>query len=351
MTKRSYKVLIFDGTRFNVPKIRAILSDTYQVLTPKSETEAAKLLGSVAIDLVLLSPESFKAVSEKLDFNKKHLNPNLLKILISEPSERRDVTYLEKAGEIFHFVETPVSGKELSLILKMAFKSYEVLAERNRLVEKLSLALVKLSEANMAAVRVLSEAIEAKDPYTRGHCSRVSKLSKAIAEHLGYDNQMMSRLELGAFLHDIGKIGVRGAILNKNDKLTDDEMEHVKAHTLIGVNIVKGVEWCKKFIPIIRNHHEKINGMGYPDGLKGNDIPLDARILSIADAYDAMTSERPYRHALPLDEALRRIKADSGTQFDPELVKIFIEKEIYKKDLSSVTGLSFKTEEEKRTLN
>lgn len=360
MKKTAYKVLVFDGVKANAQKIKKFLSDAYYVINPKDVNEASQILNREAVDVVLLSPEGYRALQGKLAYNKKYLNPNLLKILISDSSLAHEMYHLEKSGEICHFLETPVSAKELLITLKMAFKCYDIVVERNKLVDKLnqkarillnqrkklSLALVKLKEANLDAIRVLSEAIEAKDPYTRGHCKRVSKLSKAIAEYVGYDDKMMDRLELGAFLHDIGKIGVRGAILNKNAKLTPEEMEHVKAHTLIGVNIVKGVDWCRKFIPIIRSHHEMVNGFGYPDGLKGEDIPLDARILGIADAFDAMTSERPYRNALPLEEAIRRIKAGSGTQFDSKLVEIFLSKEIFKHDLSSVTGFSFKIEEE-----
>jgi putative nucleotidyltransferase with HDIG domain len=232
-----------------------------------------------------------------------------------------------------------------------------MLIERNRLVsklnqkalvllnqrKKLSEALERIKDANLGAIKVLSQAIEAKDPYTRGHCSRVGKLAKAIAENLNYSPKQLKNLELAAFLHDIGKIGIKGAVLNKRGRLTEEEMKHVKLHTVIGENIIKAVEWCRKFIPVIRSHHEMFSGEGYPDGLKADSIPLDARILGIADAFDAMTSKRPYRNALPLDEALRRIKAGSGTQFDPKLVHIFIEKKIYKKDLSSITGISFKT--------
>lgn len=363
MNRSEYKILIFDGNSVNINRIKKILAPKYKVISPKDNEEAVKVIAKERIDLAIMSPKSFKLLQDKLAYNKRYLNPNLIKILIAGYSQVGEMMILEESGQIYGYVETPVSAKEIKLIIRMAFKNLEMLIDRNRLVaklnqkttvllnqqKKLSDALERLNEANLDAIRVLSEAIEAKDPYTRGHCKRVSKLAKAIAEHMGYDDKMMKKLELGAFLHDIGKIGIKGAVLNKNGRLSEEEMEHVKMHTVIGENIIKTVPWCRKFISIIRSHHEMMNGKGYPDGLSGDEIPMDARILGIADAFDAMTSERPYRNALPLEEALRRIKTNSGTQFDSDLVDIFISRQIYKQDLSSITGVSFRTDPGKKT--
>ncbi len=179
------------------------------------------------------------------------------------------------------------------------------------------------------SIIVLSQTIEAKDPYTRGHCLRVRDFSKAIGEKLDFTKEELLYLEFGALLHDIGKIGIAGAILNKNGKLTDEEFEIIKKHPDIGADIIKNVDFYKPIIPLIRYHHEFYNGKGYPVGLKGKDIPIEARVLAVADTYDAMTSDRPYRKAFPKEKALTILKEVAGSQLDPVIVELFISEELY----------------------
>ena len=132
------------------------------------------------------------------------------------------------------------------------------------------------------------------------------------------------KLKYAATLHDIGKIGIAGWVLNKPGALTDEEYTHVKTHPLLGDTIIEPVEFLQGPRPIILHHHERFDGKGYPDGLRGEDIPLSARILSVADAFEAMRSDRPYRKALPLREAREELLSNSGTQFDPEVVRVFL---------------------------
>ncbi|MDY0304313.1 MAG: HD domain-containing phosphohydrolase, partial [Sphaerochaeta sp.] len=134
----------------------------------------------------------------------------------------------------------------------------------------------------------------------------------------------------GALLHDIGKIGIPEEILNKTTELTDEEYEVVKTHPAIGVRIASHLSLLDPFLPIITSHHERLDGTGYPHGLSAAQIPLDVRIISLADAFEAMTSQRPYRDALPLEFALEELKVNSGTQFDPRLVDLFIEEELFR---------------------
>lgn len=187
-----------------------------------------------------------------------------------------------------------------------------------------------ITNAHIDSVIVLSQTIEAKDPYTRGHCLRVRDFSKALGNELGFNKEKLFFLELGAILHDIGKIGVPGIILNKNGKLTDKEYNIIKKHPDIGANIIGNIEFFKPVLSMVRHHHEFINGKGYPQGLKNNKIPIEAKILAVGDVFDAITSDRPYRKAYSLEKALSIIKEASGTQLDPEIVKIFISKKIYK---------------------
>jgi len=166
--------------------------------------------------------------------------------------------------------------------------------------------------------------LELKDPHTRGHSERVAKYSVALARKVGkFTEQELNTLYYSCLLHDIGKMQVSDDILTKPDRLTDEEYEVVKMHTVFGVNAIKNIESLQPCIEIVRHHHERWDGTGYPDGLKGEQIPLLTRIVSIADAFDAMTSHRAYRAALTPDEAYTRIIKGSGTQFDPNLIPHF----------------------------
>lgn len=166
--------------------------------------------------------------------------------------------------------------------------------------------------------------LELKDPHTKGHSERVAKYSVALARKVGkFSEQELNMLYYSCLIHDIGKMQVSDDILTKPDRLTENEYEVVKMHTIFGVNAIKGIESLQPCIDIVRNHHERWDGTGYPDGLKGEEIPLLTRIVAIADAFDAMTSHRAYRAALTPDEAYSRIIKGAGTQFDPGLIPYF----------------------------
>lgn len=172
-------------------------------------------------------------------------------------------------------------------------------------------------------IRALAQVLEARDSYTRGHSERVARYAKAIGEALGLDQKTLLILEQASLLHDIGKIGVRDAVLHKKGALDEEEREAIERHPSIGDDILQPVASLREALDIVRHHHEHWDGKGYPAGLKGNDIPLVARVVAVADAYDAMTSNRPYRQALPRDQALAEIRRQSGVQFDPQVVEAF----------------------------
>jgi len=175
-------------------------------------------------------------------------------------------------------------------------------------------------------VFALVEALEAKDIYTRGHSERVAKYSVILAREIGMTNKEVEMVKKGSLLHDIGKIGVKDAILNKVEKLTQEEIAHIRTHPARGFEICKSLNSFKEYLPCIRWHHERIDGKGHPDGLTGEQIPLTARICSITDAFDAMTSNRPYRKGIsPLQAAnIFEREMDSG-QWDPEILRVFID--------------------------
>lgn len=181
-----------------------------------------------------------------------------------------------------------------------------------------------LKQSLRASFMSLVSAIEAKDLYTQQHSSRVTELSLKIAKKMECEYDDLQRLESSGPLHDIGKIGINDTILNKTDKLNEEEYTHIKTHPLIGVNIVSPLGLDYEELAIIRNHHERWDGKGYPDGLKGDEIPRLSRILSVADAFDAMSSSRAYRKALPFSVCINELKNKSGTQFDPDIIEAAI---------------------------
>ena len=179
----------------------------------------------------------------------------------------------------------------------------------------------KMRKMYLETIRALAAAIDAKDPYTKGHSERVTQTSVALAQELKLPEREIDNIECAALLHDIGKIGIDERILGKDDDLTEEEFKRIKEHTILGAKIIEPVEFLKDSYKAIYHHHERYDGYGYPDGLKEKDIPLSARIIAVADAYDAMGSDRPYRKKLSKDKIMKELTEQSGKQFDPEVVK------------------------------
>ncbi|MCB2228819.1 MAG: PAS domain S-box protein [Desulfarculaceae bacterium] len=196
-------------------------------------------------------------------------------------------------------------------------------AEREQYRRELNQTLEQLETAAMEVVMGLAGAVEAKDPYTRGHADRVRQISLAMARAAGLGPEELTRLEFAAELHDVGKIGVKGEILNKRTPLTTEECEHIKRHPVIAEMILKDVGLLAPVRPLIRAHHERWDGKGYPDGLAGEEIPFLARVMAVADSVDAMRTQRPYRPPLSLADTLEELKRGSGGQFDPRCVQLF----------------------------
>ena len=175
----------------------------------------------------------------------------------------------------------------------------------------------------MGSLATLSAVIEARDPYARGHSSRVTVYAQAMARRIGLDSEQLSVLRLGALLHDVGKLSVPPAVLLKLGPLTEIEVVQVRRHPAAGVRMLRALGVPKEVLPSVLHHHERWDGTGYPRGRAGERIPLEARILTIADSFDAMTSLRPYRARWKVPEALAELRRCAGTQFDPELVEAF----------------------------
>ncbi len=214
---------------------------------------------------------------------------------------------------------------QLLLLIESGIKSIAQMNEIKRINSELSSTYGELEKAYLDSIQVLRYTVEAKDTYTRGHSDRVSEYSVLIGEELGLSEDELKTLRIGGLFHDIGKIGIPDSILQKESKLTDDEYSQIKNHPSIGAHILQDATIFKDIIPIVKYHHEKYDGTGYPCRLKGEDIPYMARIAAVADTFDAMTSKRSYRDALSLDYVKSEFERCSGTQFDPNIAKVFLD--------------------------
>ena len=181
-----------------------------------------------------------------------------------------------------------------------------------------------LEASYLSSVRALANSLDAKDAYTRGHSERVALYSMEIGKRMNLVPEMLKTLHIGALLHDIGKIGISEAILQKTSRLTDEEYQLIKTHPVRGAAIIEPAKFLKEKVPLIKYHHERFDGNGYPEGLKGEVIPLMARIVCVADSYDAMTSKRAYRDTMEKESAAQELLKCSGTQFDPKIVAAFL---------------------------
>jgi len=182
----------------------------------------------------------------------------------------------------------------------------------------------RLQETYLGAIGSLVAAIEARDPYTVGHSARVTQYAVAIAESMELPSESVEELRLAGLLHDLGKIGVPDSILNKAGRLSEEEYSAIKMHPALSMRIIEPLPHLGNIIPIIYHHHERYDGNGYMDGKAGEKIPLGARIIAVADSYEAMTSDRPYRKALSREEAMTELSRNAGSQFDPEVVRHFL---------------------------
>ncbi|MGH9705418.1 MAG: HD-GYP domain-containing protein, partial [Candidatus Acidiferrales bacterium] len=187
-------------------------------------------------------------------------------------------------------------------------------------VERLKQAAAENRELFLGSIRMLAAAIDEKDPYTRGHSGRVAKYSTVIGEAIGWNAEDLDRLRISALLHDVGKIGVDDRVLKKPGKLTDEEFDLMKQHPSKGANIMRPVAQLKDMLPGIELHHERMDGGGYPYGLAGEEIPMMARIIAVADTFDAITTNRPYQSAMDIDYAMERIRSLAVTKFDAKVV-------------------------------
>lgn len=246
------------------------------------------------------------------------LDPRIVTVLMSGHASP-SMTYAGLRAGACDFLPKPYTLAELEMSLARAMA-------RRKLMDHVSIQhQEEIRKVFVSSIRAHARSIEAKDAYTAGHCDRVDRFAELLARrHGGFDEKWIFNLKVASILHDIGKIGVRSAILCKPAALDHHECEEIRTHPAIGGRIVRTLHGFN-LEPAVRHHHERFDGKGYPSGLKGDAIPLESRIILIADTFDAMTSDRPYRRSMPTEHALEELKRFAGTQFDPDLVKVMIE--------------------------
>lgn len=244
----------------------------------------------------------------------------LLSSFITTPVQQLHAGVLSLgAGETFRPVPSRSSDELGALTRNFNRMAETILAQKEDLRKK----AIQLEEAYLGMVRVIAASLDARDPYTLGHSTRVAKMSCELGRRLGMGEEELSHLERAAIFHDLGKIQTPDDVLLKQERLTSAEAEQMKSHPVDGTEILRMAPFLHRYIPVVRSHHEWYNGNGYPDGAKGDEIPLHSQLIALADAFDAMTTDRPYRKALSSEEAVNEILQFRGTQFSPELADAF----------------------------
>ena len=323
---KGYRIIAVDDEEGIVDSLSIFLKRSgYDFVGITDPLEAIERVKNEHFDLMILdfimSPiHGDKVVEEIRKFNK-----DLYILLLTGHKDLAPPLETIRRLDIQGYCEKSDKFDQLLLLIESGIKSISQMNEIKAINQELTGMYDKLEKAYLESIQTLRFAVEAKDAYTRGHSDRVSEYSVLIGEYLNLTEEDIKTLRIGGLFHDIGKIGIPDSILLKETKLDDDEYSQIKNHPSIGAHILCNAEIFQEIIPIVKHHHEKYDGTGYPSKLAGADIPFLARIAAVADTFDAMTSKRTYRDALPLDVVKSEIKRCSGTQFDPEIAKAFLE--------------------------
>lgn len=293
--------------------LRDILSmEGFNVLTASNGQEALERMGGISPDMII-ADIAMPVMDGFSFFQNVRSHPDWLTIpfvFLTARTDREHVLEGKNLGAEDYLVK-PLSRDEL------------VSAVRTRLARSEELRAIRLKQAYEASLTMLANAIDLRDPYTRGHVERVTAYSQVLGIQLDWGDNQLELLRFGAILHDIGKIFIHEAMLFKSKPLNAEDWFEIKRHPVAGAEMIKDVPFLARAVPVVRHHHERWDGMGYPDGLKGKAIPVSARIVAVADAFDAMTIDRPYRAARTPKQAFQEILTLKGSQFDPDIVAAF----------------------------
>lgn len=286
--------------------------------------EAIELVKNEHFDLMILDYLMEPVHGDKVVEEIRKFDKELYILLLTGHKDLAPPLETIRRLDIQGYCEKSDKFDQLLLLVESGIKSVKQMNEIQRINNELLDANEKLEKAYLDTVQTLRYTIEAKDPYTRGHSDRVSEYSILLGQELGLSDDQLKTLRVGGLFHDIGKIGIPDSILLKEAKLTDDEYSQIKNHPSIGAHILCNAAVFQEIIPIVKHHHERYDGKGYPSKLAGDQIPYLARVAAVVDAFDAMTSKRAYRDAIPLETVKAEIERCSGTQFDPAMAEAFL---------------------------
>ena len=323
-----YCLIVDDEPRLRQVLVHLMRNDGFTCLEAENGEEATAVLERQPVTLVMSDLRMPKRDGVSLLGEIRSRWPDTAVVMITAVADVEVAVSCLAMGAM-DYLTKPFHLEEVRARVAQALEKRRLVLEnrgyQERLQEKVAIQARRLEELFLASVQSLAEALEVKDPYTRGHSVRVSHYSVVIAREMGLGGELLRRIELGGHVHDIGKIGVREDVLNKPGKLTNDEYQHIMTHPMVGWRILAPLLGdTPEALNIVRSHHERFDGRGIPDGIAGMEIPIEARIAAAADSFDAMTSDRPYRPGLSMEEALAEIVRCSGTQFDPRVVEAFV---------------------------
>lgn len=322
--KSKYKIIAVDDEIGIIDSLKVYLHN-YSITGVTDPQEAIELVKKEHFDLMLLdyimTPFHGDHVVEEI----RKFNKDLYILLLTGHKDLAPPLETIRKLDIQGYCEKSDKFDQLLLLIESGLKSVEQMNMIKKINVELSDSKELLEKSYLESIEILRRTVEVKDIYTKGHSDRVAEYSLLIGEKLNLPSDEMKTLKIGALFHDIGKIGIPDAILLKTDKLTDDEYSEIKNHPAIGVHILSNASIFADIIPIVKHHHERYDGHGYPSRLAGKEIPYLARIVAVADTFDAMTSKRSYRQALDFDYTMNEIERCKGTQFDPEIADVFLD--------------------------
>lgn len=316
---KKHTILAIDDEENNLSLLKRTLRTNYNVLLASSGEEALDIIEEHGDEISLIVSDQKMPIMEGTEFFQRISDqyPDIVKILLTGHSNIDILIDAINECHLFQYILKPFEPEQLCMIIESGIKKFELSSSKVKILQD-------LSELFYQTIKSIAFALDAKDEYTHGHSMRVTLYSLALAKALNLPDDLLEEIETAGLLHDIGKIAIPEKILLKPGKLTDEEFAVIKMHPELGEKLVQGIEKLKIISNWLKSHHERYDGGGYPEGLAGEQIPISSRIIAIADTYDAMTSSRSYRQALSHETAIEEIKRCSGTQFDPELAKIFV---------------------------
>ncbi len=315
-------ILIVDDEINNIQLLKRTFRGLYNILTASSGVEGLNIINKEGDGISLIVSDQKMPEMEGTEFLKRvnKVHPEIVKILLTGHQDTDIIVSAINDCQLYQYILKPFDPEDLKVSVDNGLKKF-ALASRKTLILK------DLKELFYKTIKSISSALDAKDSYTHGHSLRVTLYSLMLARQINMNDAALEDLEVAGLLHDIGKISIPQSVLCKPDRLTDEEFKIMKSHCESGEQMLKNIKKLASVAQMLKTHHERWDGRGYPSGLKGTEIPLFARIIAIADTYDAMTSTRPYRKALPHDVAIQEIKKCAGMQFDPELAEVFVANE------------------------